>query len=215
MKTILASLAFLGVIMIFSIQDTTAQCYRCSYDLDWKKTGKNASKALKKQFPEVGKVNWYKCELGFLFAVEDFGDSTYTYVFSEDKKWLGKETRYIVTVPFLEKEDYDSTKNEMTQCPGPNILPKAIWPSVAEGFSIDDLEVLNHKSGMPYWVCDIYKVELPEDHPVVKKEGSTTFYVTSFDHLFHIYSDKEEIFLNATGTQAQGLLYVEPQFIYE
>jgi hypothetical protein len=96
MKALLIIVTFSVLGFQLGLNQSMAQCYRCSYDLDWNKTNKSAAKVMKQQFPEAGKVDWYKCELGYLFAVEDFGDSTYTYVFSEDKKWLGKETRYIV-----------------------------------------------------------------------------------------------------------------------
>ena len=214
MKKVYLVIILSSICLLMGFNQSIAQCYKCGAQIDWKASIKGPKKALKKQFPNAGKVKWFKCEFDYVFGVRDFGDSTITYVQSQDKKWFAKETRYMVNVLDIEDAYGDSVSPQMITCPGPNILPKAIWSNVSKIFNVDSLDILNKVSGVPYWVCDLYKVELPDSHKVSINEKRKVFYVASMDHIFHYYSETEEVILNSDG-RGHDLFYVEPELLYE
>lgn len=211
-------IAIASILLHLFSNDTHAQCYRCGSDSSsWEPTRSGAAKVLKKLYPETGKVKWYQCEFGYTFGVEYFKDSSKTYFFSPQNEWLGTETRYLVKVKryFEQGEEFDPNAWEQTTCTGPNILPVAIQPLVRDVFGIPDLDTLNQTDGTPFWVCDIFKVELPVNHPVCQHERTTTFYVVSMDFVFHVYTEYKEIFFPGGQMSNHGFLYSETEYIYE
>ncbi|MBL4704833.1 MAG: hypothetical protein JKY54_09945 [Flavobacteriales bacterium] len=143
MKKVYLVIILSSICLLMGFNQSIAQCYKCGAQIDWKASIKGPKKALKKQFPNAGKVKWFKCEFDYVFGVRDFGDSTITYVQSQDKKWFAKETRYMVNVLDIEDAYGDSVSPQMITCPGPNILPEAIWSNVSKIFNVDSLDILN------------------------------------------------------------------------
>ncbi len=195
-----------------------SQCYRCGADItSWTSLKKGPNKALKNMALSVDNIKWYSCEFGFKFGVKDYGDSTKTYIFSEDNQWLGTETRYIVQVErhFDVGAEPDPTLSSVNRCVSPNILPKNLWPLVAPVFNLSDLDTLNKVDGAPFWVCDLFKVELPRTHPISKHENTTIFYVANMDFIFHVYSRNREVVFKDNDMTYHGFLYLETESIYE
>lgn len=169
-----------------------SQCYHCAnYDVSNKRT-LSPGKAFKSSFSGVKKVKWYKCDEGVKSGVRTYSDSTVSYIYSKEGIFLGKETRSYVTVV---KSIAQGKKQKVTliQCPGPNILPRAIWPAAEKIFNVDSLAILNEVDGSKYWVCDIFKLEIPETHLIAKKEGTTTFYILNMDNVFSIFKANGEL----------------------
>lgn len=195
-----------------------AQCYKCGADVtSWTALKKGPTKALKNMALSAEQVKWYSCEFGFKFGVKDYGDSTKTYIFSEDNKWLGTETRYMIQVErhFDVGAEPDPTLASITRCVSPNILPKNLWPLVAPVFNLSDLDTLNKVDGAPFWVCDLFKVELPRTHPIAKHESTNIFYVANMDFIFHVYTRNREVVFKDNDMTNHGFLYMETETIYE
>jgi len=192
-----------------------AQCYDCAYQKDEKnRTYFGPNKVLKKYTSETKKVNWYNCQNEIFYGVQHFGDSSITYIFSPEKKYLGKETRYFVSVPpFLAEKPVKQPAN--VNCPGPAILPLALWPLAAKIYQLDNLDTLNYVDGMEFWVCDMYKVEVPEDHIVAQKEGTTIFYVVNMDFVFHFFNAEIELEHIGAATEYHPSFYLHPELYYE
>lgn len=218
MKALISWSGLLVTWLVVSATLANAQCYRCGADSSsWESITRGPDKALKKQFPDAGKVNWYACEFGYVFGVRNYGDSTKTYIFSKNNEWLGTETRSTVVVPVFYDGDVEPDPGlpGIAYCVGPDILPAEIRPSVAQVFGLSDLDTLNKTDGKPFWVCDLFKVELPKNHPVCKQERTTVFYVANMDFVFHVYTASRELFFPNSNMTYHGYLYVETETIYE
>lgn len=169
-----------------------SQCYNCNYDRSDQKHTRGPKRTFKKDFPEIKKVKWYSCYDDINYGVRDYTDSTITYIYSKDKAFLGKETRYYNLVE-KHLEEAESEGESLVKCVSPYILPKTLWPEVAKIYQVENLDTLNQVDGMPFWVCDIYKVEVPKTHVMAQKEGATTFYLVNMDFQYHIFKKTGEL----------------------
>lgn len=182
MKLLVSTLLFITTFISFS------QCYECA---NYRKQGLRTfgpKKAFKQDFQDVKKVKWYKVDKEIIKGVRDYGDSTVTYIYSKNKDFIGKETRYFVSVQKC-MDEYTKQKPEIIKCVSPNILPKPIWPLAEKIYNTENLDTLNHVDGAMYWVCDIFKIEFAKEHPIAQKEGNTTFYILNMDHAYSIFKD--------------------------
>ena len=107
-----------------------AQCYNCNYDRSDQKRTYGPKRTFKKDFSGIKKVKWYSCYDDINYGVRDYGDSTITYIYSKDKEYLGKETRYYNLVA-KHLEEIENKEASLVKCISPNILPKVLWPEVA------------------------------------------------------------------------------------
>ncbi|NVK64474.1 MAG: hypothetical protein HWE22_07785 [Flavobacteriales bacterium] len=190
-----------------------SQCYNCNYDRSDQKRARGPKKAFKKDFPGIKKIKWYTCEDIIYYGVKNFSDSSITYIYSNDDKFLGKETRYFNRVVKYTEEP-ETKKESFVKCVSPDILPENLWPQVAEIYKVENLDTLNHVDGMPFWVCDIYKVELPEAHIVAQKEGTTTFFIVNTDFQFHVFTKSEKLEHLDYLIEFHPAFYVEGEYIY-
>ena len=208
MKIIL-SLSFLLVTTI-----TLSQCYNCGSDRSDEKRTRGPKRAFKKDFSGIKKVKWYSCYDDINYGVRDYGDSTITYIYSKDKKYLGKETRYYnVVAKHLEELEHGGAK--LVKNLSPNILPKAIWPDVEKIYHVENLDTLNQVDGTEFWVCDIYKVEVPCNHVLAQNEDTNTFYVANMDFQFHIFNETGELEHLMFMIEYHAQFYKEPEVYYE
>ncbi|MFT6499988.1 MAG: hypothetical protein ACJASQ_000095 [Crocinitomicaceae bacterium] len=202
MNTILSFTFLLVTSVSFS------QCYNCNYDRSDQKSTHGPKRTFKKDFPGIKKVKWYSCDDEINYGVRDYADSTITYIYSKEKAFLGKETRYFKhVVKHLEESEQGETS--LVKCISPNILPKTLWPDVATIYQVENLDTLNQVDGMPFWVCDIYKVEVPKTHIMAQKEGTTTFYLVNMDFQYHIFKETEEL------NHLMFMVEYHPQFYLE
>lgn len=214
MKNKVSAIVLLALGLFVGNKNLYSQCFDCFTDKNTNKRYFGFKKSIKKQCPRPANTKWYKCTEGNIYGVEDFKDSTKTYVFSADKKWLATETRYMVTVPKFIEEGEDSTDFKQIKCPGPDIIPPEIEHMVAEVFHLQNLDTLNTIDGAPFWVCDLYKVELAPDHPVALKEKINVLYVANMDFILHFYTADEEIIFES-GHIYVGGMYYELEYLYE
>jgi len=207
----------LSFVLLMITSFSFSQCYNCNYDRSDQNRTRGPKRAFKKDFPDLKKVKWYSCS-DIDYGVRDYSDSTITYIYSKEKEFLGKETRYYnLVTKYLtefeyqqaEPEELENVETTRVKCLNPDVLPKAIWPEVAEIYQVEDLDTLNKVDGLPFWVCDMYKVEVPENHVLAKQEGKTTFYVVNMDFQFHIFSESEKL------DHLSFLIEYHPQFYLE
>ncbi|MCP4521543.1 MAG: hypothetical protein GY827_07615 [Cytophagales bacterium] len=150
------------------------------------------------RFPKAEDIVWKKCsKTKIQFAVFTLNDTTYSVVYNEKQEWLATEKRIFT---YVKDYDWDKGKTLKTKIkyPSPLVFPKKYLSIMtSEDFDLDVSNYIKVKKLVKYYdkaLIDFYTITLNDNHPLVKRYKTNTFYVCNLDGVEITFTNKKNVF---------------------
>lgn len=153
-----------------------------------KKPNTKNNQDVKKRYPFAQKIEWKQCEyVKVKYATFTKGDTTYSLAYNEKNEWIATEKRI-----YKDIFNYDYEKDEVLKTTIPfataKIFPKSLHSVLKNkdyDFNIKSYLKIKHLDEVGA-IIECYTITLNDEHELVKKHKTNTFYIVNYLSLIHI-----------------------------